>query len=149
MTSFSWNLRVCAAGKDRATVYLRRHQFGVGASVQFDEEYDGITALEYVLGAIGADIVNGLRSLGRRRRVEIENVEALVSGELNNPLVHLGVVGEEGNPGMERVAIKVYVGSVESEEDVRRVWEEMLEKSPLVQTFKKALDLVLEMEVVI
>ena len=50
-----------------------------------------MSALEYVLGAIGADLVNGLQMLGRRRRIAIEQVEARVEGELNNPLTYLGV----------------------------------------------------------
>ena len=91
--TMKWNLRVCATNNGCATVYVRRHQFEVGAPVHFDEQYNQITALEYVLGAIGADVVRGLQSLARKRRVEIDNVEALVSGELNNPLTHLGVIG--------------------------------------------------------
>jgi hypothetical protein len=55
----NWNLRVCATDNDRATVYAHRHQFEVGAQVHFDEQYHQITALEYVLGAIGADMVRG------------------------------------------------------------------------------------------
>ena len=74
-----------------------------------------MSALEYVLAAIGADLVNGLQTLGRRRRVAIEQVEAVVEGELNNPLTYLGVVGETGHPGLEKVRVRVYLASPEEE----------------------------------
>ena len=76
-------------------------------------------------------------------------MEALVSGELNNPLTHLGVVGEEGHPGLETVRVKVYVSSTEVKEEIQRIWNEMLEKSPLVRTFQSAINLELDLQVVI
>ncbi len=110
---------------------------------------DGITALEYVLGAIGADVVYGLQALARKRRVEVDHVEAVVEGELNNPLTYLGVVGESGHPGLERVSVKVYVASVAAEEEIQRVWQEMLSRSPLVRTLQPAIRLELSLQVVL
>jgi len=149
MERYTWTLRVSTAGKDRATVFARTHQYSVGAPVQFDAAYDAITALEYVLGAIGADVVNGFQTLARQRRVEVDHVEAVVEGELNNPLTYLGVMGESGHPGLERVSVKVYVASLATEEEIRRVWQEMLGKSPLVRTFQPAIRFELSMQVVL
>ena len=149
MERYAWTLRVSAAGKDRATVFARTQQYSVGAPVQFDAAYDAITALEYVLGAIGADMVNGFQALARKRRVEVDHVEAVVEGELNNPLTYLGVVGESGHPGLERVSVKVYVASLDTEEAIRRVWQEMLDKSPLVRTFQPVIRFELSMQVVL
>jgi hypothetical protein len=149
MDHYQWSLRVGSGGRDQATVYVRQHQFHVGAPVQFDPQYSRLTALEYVLGAIGADIVNCLRTVARRSRVEIDKVEALVSGELNNPLTHLAVVGEEGHPGLETVKVRVYTSSVEQEERIRQVWAEMQKRSPMVCTFRAVLNLELELKVII
>jgi hypothetical protein len=149
MERYTWTLRVSTAGKDRATVFARTHQYSVGAPVQFDAAYDAITALEYVLGAIGADVVNGFQTLARKRRVEADHVEAVVEGELNNPLTYLGVVGESGHPGLERVSVKVYVASLDTEEAIRRVWQEMLDKSPLVRTFQPVIRFELSLQVVL
>ena len=102
MERYPWTLRVRAAGRDRATVFARTQQFSVGALVQFETAYDAITALEYVLEAIGADVVSGLQTVARKRRIEVDHVEAVVEGELNNPLTYLGVVGESGHPGLEQ-----------------------------------------------
>ena len=149
MERYTWTLRVSTAGKDRATVFARTQQFSVGAPVQFDTAYDAVTALEYVLGAIGADIVNGFQTWARKRRVEVDQVEAVVEGELNNPLTYLGVVGESGHPGLERVSVRVYVASMAAEEEVRRVWQETLDKSPLVRTFQPAIRFELSLQVVL
>ena len=107
MDGFTWTLRVRTRGNGRATVYVRRHQFDVGAPLSFDEQYDGITALEHALGALGADIVNGLAARLRKQRLDVDHVEALVSGALHNPLTYLDVVGEEGHPGLERLTLRV------------------------------------------
>lgn len=90
--------------------------------------------------------MGGLQVTSHRRRVKLDNIEAVVSGELNNPLTYLGVVGETGNPGLELVNMTVYVSSGAEEKDVRQIWEETLQKSPLVQTLKPTvrLDIVLK-----
>lgn len=149
MDDFQWSLRVASGSQGQAVAYVRQHQFTTGAPVQFDEQYGGITALEYVLGALGADIVNTLRIVARRRRVVLDDAEALVSGKLNNPLTHLGVVGEAGHPGLETIQVRVYISSVEPEDRIRQVWDEMLETSPLVCTFRAAIALEIELKVII
>jgi OsmC-like protein len=139
MQGYTWTLRVSANEPGQATVFTRQHQFRVGAPVHFDRAYASVSALEYVLGAIGAGLVNGLQILGRKRRVAIEQVEAFVEGELNNPLTYLGVVGETGHPGLEKVRVRVYVASSEAETTIHRLWHEMLATSPLVHTFQAAI----------
>jgi hypothetical protein len=132
MEAHTWTLRVGATERDQATVFTRQHQFRVGALVHFDRAYAAVTALEYVLGAIGADLVNGLQTLARKRWVAIEQVEAVVEGELNNPLTYLGVVGETGHAGLEKVWVRVYLASSEEEATIQRLWQEMLATSSLV-----------------
>jgi hypothetical protein len=149
MEKYRWQLRVASRGDERATVYARKHQFEVGASLHFDREYPRVTALEYLLGGIGADIVNGFRSLLTTRRVAVDHVEAQVTGTLNNPLTFLGVIGEQGHPGVETVRVNVFVSTVEPEERVLPVWEEMLERSPVVNTFRHAVALELHVQVVL
>ena len=119
MDEVTWTLRVRATGTNLATVYARQHRFTVGVPVQFDEQYDQVTALEYALAALGADLVNGLRLAARRRRIALTDVEAVVTGALDNPLTYLGVVGEEGHPGLARVTIRVYVSTDAEAQDCR------------------------------
>jgi OsmC-like protein len=149
MECHTWTLRVSATERGQATVFTRQHQFRVGAPVHFDRAYEAISALEYVLGAIGADLVNGLQTLAHRRRVAIEQVEAVVEGELNNPLTYLGVVGETGHPGLEKVRLRVYLASPEEEAAIQHLWQEMLATSPLVRTFQTAIRLELSLQVIV
>ena len=148
MEGYTWTLRVSGTERGQATVFTRQHQFRVGAPVHFDRAYEAVSALEYVLGAIGADLVNGFQTLAHRRRVAIEQVEAVVEGELNNPLAYLGVVGEAGHPGLEKVRVRVYVASSEEEVTIQRLWQEMLATSPLIHTFQPAIQLELKLQVV-
>jgi hypothetical protein len=149
MERHTWTLRVRATERGQATVFTRQHQFHVGAPVHFDRAYGSVSALEYILGAIGADLVNGLQALARKRRVAIEQLEAVVEGELNNPLTYLGVVGEVGHPGLEKVRVKVYLASSEVEAAIQGLWQEMLITSPLVRTFQAAIELELSLQMVV
>jgi hypothetical protein len=144
-----WDIRAHAEGRSPVSVRVRRHGFVVGAPIHFDEEYDAITALEYAMGALAGDVVDGFRSLARKRRVEVDQVEALLHGELENALMYLGVVGEEGSPAIESLALKCYVSSLAEEADVQSVWAEALLRSPLAQTFLRAGVLTITMQIII
>ena len=98
-------------------------------------------ALEYALGALGAELVGGLQEFAVRRRLVLDNVEALVQGEIEDPLVYLEVIGEAGQPRIRSVDIKVYVASPETEQIVRQLFEDVLTRLPLVGTFRAAVHL--------
>ncbi|MSQ32833.1 MAG: OsmC family peroxiredoxin [Dehalococcoidia bacterium] len=149
MEETRWTLRVRAGSKGPSTIYVRRRQFQAGEPLHFDPEYAHATAVEYLLAAIGADLVGGLQVIARRQSLQMNQVEAVVSGKLNNPLTYLGVVGEEGHPGLEQVAVTVYVSSAESEARIRQAWDEMLKRSPLVNTLKPTVRLDLTVKLVI
>jgi hypothetical protein len=117
-------------------VLVRKHQFPVGGPLQFDIDAPQVSALEQVLGAFGADLVAGLWAAAKRRRVGLESAEATVEGWLNNALTYLGVVGEEGHPGLQRIRCRVYVSTLHSEEELQGVWDDTLKRSPLVNTLR-------------
>jgi uncharacterized OsmC-like protein len=141
MNGITYTLRISSTERDAARVSVRRHQFTVGHPIDFDERAPAVTALEYALGAVGAEIVGGLRAFARRRRIELDEVEAVVNGEIENPLGYLEVVGETGRPRIAGVHVKVYVASSEDEDTVRRLLHEALERLPLVCTLREAMRL--------
>src|SRR5690349_6576472 len=102
-------LRVTAGEPDLARVAIRRQQFVVGRPIEFDHSAPRIAALEYALGSVGAEIVNGLRLFASRRRVEIDAIEAVVTADLENPLAYLEVIGETGRAVLQWIHIKVFV----------------------------------------
>jgi hypothetical protein len=140
-----FGLRVSGGSDGSATVFARKHQFVVGAPVTFDEQDPRVSALEYFLGAFGAELVNGLVAAARARHLVVDHAEALVKAELDDPLAHLGVVGAAGHPGLARVHVKVYASSGEEEEALRRLWTQTLERSPLVRTLDRVVRLELEL----
>ncbi len=146
--SFVWTARVTAEARDQASVFVRRHRFSAGRPLEFDRESEAISPLEYLLGAFGADLLNGLRTVARRRRVRLDRIEATVEGRLNNPLVHLAVIGETGHPGLAEARVKMYATSPDPEADVRAAWAEALERSPIACTLRGCITLSLELHLV-
>lgn len=144
MSVITLSLRVTAPGPASARVSVGRRQFSIGRPVEFDEASPHVAAIEYALGAIGGEVVNGLREFARRRRLVIDAVEALVTGELQDGLAYLEVIGERGQPRLVRIAIKVFVASVDHEA-ARALFDETIARLPLVSTLRDALELNLEL----
>jgi uncharacterized OsmC-like protein len=145
--AFTWDVRLRSVDDGTVSAYIRGRQFAIGAPLQFDAEYEHITALEYLLAALGGDLANGFRIRAHRKRLAIDDLEAVVSGRVNNPLTSVGVVGEEGHPGLEWARVRLYVSSDEDEQALREVWNETLQRSPVVRTLQPAvtLDLTLKL----
>ena len=144
MTAITISLRVTAPGPAAARVSVGRRQFSIGRPVEFDAASPHVAALEYALGAVGGEIVNGLREFARRRRVALDAVEALVTGELQDALAYLEVRGERGRPRIDRIAVKVFVASGDHTA-TRTLFDETLERLPLLSTLRDAVDLDIEL----
>ena len=144
MTAITVSLRVTAPGPAVARVSVGRRQFSIGRPVEFDDASPHVAALEYALGAVGGEVVNGLREFARRRRLAIDAVEALVTGELQDGLTYLEVIGERGQPRIRRIGIKVFVASG-PDGSARELFVEMIGRLPLVSTLRAALDLDIEL----
>jgi hypothetical protein len=144
MTTITMSLRVAAPAPTAAHVSIGRRHFSIGRPVEFDDASPHVAALEYALGAVGGEIVNGLREFARRRRLAIDAVEALVAGELQDGLAYLEVIGENGRPRIRRIAVKVFVASVDANA-TRALFDEMVGRLPLVTTLREAVPLDIEL----
>jgi len=144
MNAITLSLRLTAPGPGAARVSMGRRQFSIGRPVEFDEASPHVAALEYALGAAGGEIVSGLREFARRRRIEIDAIEALVTGELEHALTYLEVVGESEPPRIARINVKVFV-SAPDQIAIRALFADMLERLPLACTLRAALDLKTEL----
>jgi hypothetical protein len=143
MTTITLSLRVTAPGPAAARVSVGRRQFSIGRPVEFDDASPHVAALEYAIGAVGGEVVNGMREFARRRRFPIDAIEALVTGELDNGLSYLEVIGETGPPRIARIAITLFVASAD-DTAARALFDEMIERLPLVSTLRAAIDLDIE-----
>jgi hypothetical protein len=144
MDAITVSLRVTAPGPAVARVSIGRRHFSIGRPVEFDEASAHVSALEYALGAAGGEVVNGLREFARRRRIEIDQIEALVTGDLEQALSYLEVVGETDPPRIARIAVKVFV-SAPDPDAVRALFAEMLDRLPLASTLRTAVEMKTEL----
>jgi len=135
---YNWTARIKATGKSESICYVRQHDFIVGHSVSFDNKDESISSMEYVLGAIGGDIISSLNRMAKKKRVTIDMIETVVTGELTNPLVYLQVIGEEGFAGIDNVQMKVFISSLDDIEVIEQIWKDALKISPLINTFKES-----------
>jgi hypothetical protein len=144
MNTITISLRVTAPDRDVARVSAGRRQFSIGRPVEFDDSSSRVAAIEYALGAVGGEIVNGLRVFAARRRLAIDAIEALVTGELENGLTYLEVIGEQGQPKIARVHVKVFLASGDAPA-AGALFDQVLGRLPLVCTLRAALHLSVEL----
>jgi hypothetical protein len=144
MDAITVSLRVTAPEPNVARVSVGRRQFSIGRPMEFDEASPRVSAIEYALGAVGGEVVNGLRTFANRRRLAIDAVEAVVNGELEHGLTYLEVVGEAGQPKIARIHVKVFVASGDPGA-AGRLFEHVLDRLPLVCTLRAALALTTEL----
>jgi hypothetical protein len=70
----------------------------------------------------------------------------VVTGELEDGLAYLEVIGETGRPRIRRIGVKVFVASID-EKATRALFEEMLARLPLVSTLRTAVELDIDLVV--
>jgi hypothetical protein len=144
MSATVLTVRLTPIGRDHARAAVRRQQFAVGAPVEFDDTSRRVAALEYALGAVGGEVLNGLRAFASRRRLAIDAIEAVVTGELENALAYLEVIGEPGEPRITSIQIKLFVATPD-EAALRTMFDDMVDRLPLVCTLRTALQLHIEL----
>jgi hypothetical protein len=137
MDTITFSLRVTAPSPDVARVSIGRRQFPIGRPMEFDEASPHVAAIEYALGAVGGEIVNGLRAFADRRRLAIDAVEAVVNATMENGLTYLEVIGEQGQPKIAHIHVKVFVSALDVAA-THTLFEQMLDRLPLVCTLRAA-----------
>jgi uncharacterized OsmC-like protein len=146
--AFSWTARVRSISRDRSIVYARDKSFAAGRAASFKQTDAQPSAVEYLLGALGADIVSGFWMIAEESGIEVDDVEMRLSGRLGNALVYVGVIGEVGDPGFAEIAGTLYVSANAEESALREVWQTALARSPIFNTLKKGVQLKLDMRLV-
>jgi uncharacterized OsmC-like protein len=136
-TEYEWAVRVHLVGERTARAYARNHALTIGqqASVAPSDEHP--SAIELLLGALGSDVIVGVAAQARRRGVTLDGVELALRGKLDNVLVHLGVIGETGHPGLSAVTGTLYVSADADEPALVDIWEQALARSPVYQTLSR------------
>ncbi len=134
-------------GAQVAKAYVRNLSFSIEKQASFTSEGSFPSAVEYLLGALGGDVVNGFESQAANSGLTVEAIEFSLSGRLANPLVVLNVVGAEGSPGFQSIVGTLYVTTDAEESTVNKIWLKTLARSPLVKTLERSVDLSLRMKI--
>ena len=133
----AWAVRVRRISPDESRVYVRNHVFAVGAQASLREADDHPSAVEYLLGALAGDLLHGFEVQAARRQVAVHAGEVNLRGRLNNVLVHVGVVGETGHPGLDSIAGTFYVSADADAPALDEIWRATLDRSPLYHTLSR------------
>lgn len=135
----SWTVRVRAESRVASRVLARNHAFCVGPGLSFEPTDPLPSGLEHLLGALASDLLSTLQTYARRRRIPIDAAEVSLTCRLENPLVTLGVVGEEGSPAVESIDGTLYLSAdAPSEEALHDLWRETLRRSAIYSTLSRA-----------
>jgi TusA-related sulfurtransferase len=134
--AYEWRVRVRKSAPLVETVYCRNFSFTAGQPASFEEKDAHPSAIEYLLGALGADLVAVFAGECSRAGLTVDDIELTVRGKLHNVLVHLGL--EEGDPSLRFVEINCFASTMDEESAVRVAWERTLARAPILATLAKA-----------
>jgi len=137
---YRWQARVHWADGMQAKVFCRNHSWRVGQPASFDVQDAAPSAVEYVLGALGACLAMGFQIRASRRNVEIEELEISLSGQIDNIFVFLGTE-QAGHSGFKQIRGTIYVDSDADEEVLKELWEETIAASPVTSTLTRNIEM--------
>jgi uncharacterized OsmC-like protein len=148
MDDHVFQVRVQHTATGVARAFARVQAFDVGSQASLREADVQPSAVDYVLGALGGDLVCGLERAAEGQGIPLHAIEITLNARLDNILVHLGVVGEHGHPGFAAIEGTAYVGSDAEEEAIQRAWQRTLDRSPLYDTLSRCASVTIALRVV-
>jgi uncharacterized OsmC-like protein len=131
--NYVWRARVRGHGQMEAEVFVRNHSFVAGQPASFDTADRSISAIEYLLGSLGACVAVGFQWRASQRRIAVHNLEVALQARAQDILVYLGLQ-EEGNPGLANVRAVVYVDADADENTLGELLAETVRRSPVTQS---------------
>lgn len=133
-----WQVRVVALGGNASRAYARNHTIELGRAASFHDRDEHPSAIELLLAALGADLLDGWSGAARRAGMPAHDAEMTLTARLEDPLSHLGTVGAEGSPAIAAITGTLYVNTGADAEACARAWRETLARSPLHATLSRA-----------
>jgi hypothetical protein len=134
----SASIRAAVSKDEQVKVYARGHMATQGKGWSFDIAEPAVTGAETMLGVLAADVLGLFVRLAKQQRIIVDEVEATLSVQLADPLVHLGVIGAEGATHYEKFVLRAYLGTSVPEPQIRALWDTALLRAPLYQTLLRA-----------
>jgi len=132
--NYVWRARVRGSGGMEAQVFVRNHSFVAGQPASFDTADQAISAIEYLLGSLGACLAVGLQWRASQRGIAVRNLEVSLQARAQDILVYLGLQ-DSGHPGLTDVRAVVYVDADAEPETLEELLADTVRRSPVTQTF--------------
>lgn len=133
---YEWRVRTRLTASQEATTFARNFSWKLGPPASFEEKDAHPSAIEALLGAMAAELVNSFATACTQHGLIVDELEATAKAKLLNVLAHLGM--EEGDPSLASVDITVFITSPAPGEVLRAVFAETQSRAPLCQTLSKA-----------
>jgi len=143
---YVWRLRTRSTGAQQATVYCRNFSWVLGQAASFEEKDAHPSAVEALLGALGASLATAYATEAARAGLEVDDIELTVTGRLHNVLAHMGL--ELGDPSFAEIEVKCYASTMDDEDAARTAFEAIVARSPIAATLRKAVNLTIKFAVV-
>lgn len=147
MTEHLFPVRIQRTASGVARAYARAQAFEIGSQASLVDADSQPSAVEYLLGALGGDLLRGLDRAAAGAGVTLHAVEIALTGRLDNILVHLGVIGEQGHPGFHAIDGTLYVSTDTDQVTIESVWQRTLARSPLYNTLTRCADVTIRLTV--
>ena len=122
--------RIQWQGGFKFSALTRNHTFLVDEPTHLTGEDEAPNSMEYVLGAYGACLATGFVLHASLQGITIGNMEIVLDADQDNVFTFFGL-GGEGHSGFRSVTAKLYVQADADEEDLRRLWEQTVDTSPV------------------
>lgn len=134
-----WAIRAVSIARRETKIYAGNAALTASVQVNLQPSADNKpSALELLLSALAADVVEGYRAVLERRGIVPFGLELALKAKLGNVLVHLGVIGESGDPGLASVSATLYVSADADEAVLRSALDEALRRASVFTTLARA-----------
>lgn len=144
---YQWKTRIHWDGGLQTKVFCRNHSWMVGQPASFDVQDAAPSAVEYVLGALGACLAMGFQIRASQQKIEVEELEISLSAQIDNIFVFLGTE-QDGHSGFKEVRGTIYVSSDADDEELERIWQETLAASPVTSSLTRNIDIDVDLRVI-
>jgi uncharacterized OsmC-like protein/TusA-related sulfurtransferase len=132
----TWGVRVRALDESPVVrAYARNHSFDVGQPASFDTTESAPGAIEYLLGALGGCLAQGLRWRASLRGIEIYALEVTLTTKLHDPFVFLGLA-QGKRAGLQAIEGRLFLDCDADEETLIELWDEVQQRSPILDSLK-------------
>lgn len=136
---YTLNYRSVMRNNGKVKVFTEKDNIEIESEISFDVEASYKSSINYFAAALIGGIMQSLQFNGKKKGIEIDELESTTEIILENPLSLLNVKGYNEEPKISQCNIKMYIYSDIEEEKLINFCIENLEKCFLYNTLKNTI----------